>query len=179
MVSPDIQVSLPEVRGEEGGREAGYWKKHPFSQMYYEMRPDDFLMLAEGGKRVKERIPTWSEYSGYARLCDRIRTGERIDPPRLVLEARKCGILAHEGRHRASLAWDCGVKKMPVVLTCVKKLAAGKLAKGKKRPHLGRYHLVDAQACIKCLRRGVPKMRPQQKMSMQDLMYTIHRYDDW
>lgn len=164
-------------RATEESKEAHFWSGAPWSQLVYEMAPEDYLGLVPVGDFIKEMVQDElrTGFHRSVRLCNRINRGERLDPPRLLLTDDDCGILAHEGRHRAAVAALCGLKKIPVVLTCMEK-------KGKNSPSARpRFLPTRAERCMACLRKGVKKFKPQDEYEeetgwgTQDLIYYFHQ----
>lgn len=56
----------------------------------------------------------------YDDLKQKILSGHELDPLFLDISP-ECTILDHEGRHRALVAKDLGVEKVPVIFTCRKR----------------------------------------------------------
>ena len=153
-MSSEFRLALPPYR--PGAKEEGFWNTAPFSQIDWEMHPDDYLKVVPEGETIRRSS---SEHGWpWSHLCERIGRGEPIDPPRLVLDT-KCMVIGHEGRHRAAAALKCGLNKMPVILTCAKE-------------QNGRYRPAGAAPCLKCLRRP---LKPQDEWTTQQSIYDIHR----
>lgn len=112
---------------------------HPESQYFTFIHPDDFLRLA--ARRLFKK-PTGEAFVKYDRrsvehLKKRILAGKEIDPLFLDINPTTCGVVSHEGRHRAVAAKELGVDKLPLILFCT----------GPKG-----YHYQPSKACKHCLR---------------------------
>ena len=77
--------------------------------MIVKMKPKEFLALAQ----PKAHINVCSlDY-----LLDAFEFGEpQIPPLTLRINADRCDVIAHNGRHRAEIANDLGVEEIPVIL---------------------------------------------------------------
>lgn len=151
-------------------RESHIWKKHPRSQLYYEMNPRDFLSLTVDGrdilKEIREQWRKGEQWGDDQVLCERIKSEKPIDPPRLIVD-RGCRVLGHEGRHRAAIAAAvCKLKRIPVVITCVD--ADKRLRE--------RIEAVNFRECLQCLRPGKGgrrRFKPQRTWASEWATYDL------
>lgn len=70
------------------------------------MSPDKYLSFALPLKYPDKR--------SLEKLRDRMRKNQPIDPP--VLEIRNWEVVTHDGRHRATIAKELGIKSIPVLI---------------------------------------------------------------
>lgn len=158
-------ATLPEkfrVSLRNGGGEREFWRRHPEAQLYHEMSPTEFIGLAVEGKSVWRRYEEWKDDDWFVALCTRIRRSLPVDPPRLAVDSGTCKVRAHEGRHRAASSRACGLKKLPVVILCVRGAWDPDWKSVKYRPDL-------AESCVRCLHR----LRPQTHWDTQHIIYEI------
>lgn len=145
--------------------ESYMWARHPWSQLYTEMKPSTFAHLSAGGKEILTSREEWEGI--YPDLCSRLREAMPVDPPRFVVDADTCKVLAHEGRHRATIASQCHIPRVPVILTCIREtLSPTDIMSGARY-----YEPLEAEQCMKCAK----KLRPQRVWDTQHLMYVLHK----
>lgn len=82
----------------------------------HEIKPIDFLDRAAYGTYIKREKEDWIR--GYPHIQKIIRENRGIDPLTLWVDAHSCQATAHEGRHRASIAYKAGVDYMPLIIIC-------------------------------------------------------------
>ena len=80
----------------------------PQTQQYKIMKPQEFLDVVP-----PERM-TSPEQRKY--LKERIKQGKEVDPAFLDGDVDTCQVLSHEGRNRAIVCKELGLKKYPVVI---------------------------------------------------------------
>jgi len=81
---------------------------HPESEKLVWMKPSEFLALTPP-------IHTFDEPSK-TNIAERIKSGKEIDALWLDVNVDSYKVQQHEGRHRAKVAQELGVEKIPVVL---------------------------------------------------------------
>jgi hypothetical protein len=106
------------VLNEGGGVGYHYWEKGLQGRVEY-MSPDEYLQRVRDGFNKKRKgrpepaQDTFMNAESQQKIKDGIQRGEKIDMPMLDYTA---GDFSQEGRNRATVAKEMGVKKMPVFI---------------------------------------------------------------
>ena len=80
----------------------------PDTQEHIIMTPQEFLDVVP-----PERLTSPEQR---ANLKERIKQGKEIDPAFLDVDVDTCQVLSHEGRNRAIVSKELGIKKYPVII---------------------------------------------------------------
>lgn len=80
----------------------------PKTQQHIVMTPKEFLDVVPPERMTS---PEQREY-----LKERIKKGKPIDPAFLDVDVDTCQVLSHEGRNRAIVSKELGLKKYPVII---------------------------------------------------------------
>ncbi len=86
------------------------------SQEIVLMSPAEFIRLAGGLPYDEAHTLPWRNRSDYDALRTRMAHGLPIDALFLDVDADTGQVESHEGRHRAMIAQELGIKEVPVIL---------------------------------------------------------------
>lgn len=114
IANPTIQQSLKYNLATGKDQSANVLGYKPESEKLVWMSPERYLSLV--APLSKEMFEFEKEKGYYTDVTDRMKTGKPMDALWLDVDTNTYQVRGHEGRHRAKIAQELGIKELPVIL---------------------------------------------------------------